>query len=215
MPGAIPGELSLAESAVDCWLLSMHAERADPWKLQCQPSGADFRALRSDTVQHAKQRHGQTHVVQHALCGCKQGFLDSALVVGSFHVIDRVGEEGLERAVRTHAAAFTAGVAHPVLVSAPAAVQRLSISGSARCVSMPDGSKEGRLLGGSGLTSPPSHASRTGAHLIWRGRPLRLLAGHCKPKAIVWHALGEHLIRALHLPPGRWPAAKLSRASEP
>ena len=31
---------------------------------------------------------------------CKQGFLDSALVVGSFHVIDRVGEEGLERAVR-------------------------------------------------------------------------------------------------------------------
>ena len=40
------------------------------------------------------------------MCARVQGFLDSALVVGSFHVIDHMGEEGLERAVCTHAAAL-------------------------------------------------------------------------------------------------------------
>lgn len=29
-----------------------------------------------------------------------QGFLDGALVVGSFHVVDRLDDEGLERTVR-------------------------------------------------------------------------------------------------------------------
>lgn len=61
-----------------------------------------------------------------SVCARAQGFLDSALVVGSFHVIDHMGEEGLERAVGTRAAAVAANAARfPVLALSAAAVTEL------------------------------------------------------------------------------------------
>ena len=64
-----------------------------------------------------------------------QGFLDSALVVGSFHVIDHMGEEGLERAVGTRAAVAAANACTTVLVCSGAALhcqRRCSFAMSSR-----------------------------------------------------------------------------------
>lgn len=74
---------------------------------------------------------GGQQVLLHASLrlACPQGFLDTALVVGSFHVIERAGEEGLERAVRQVAEVAAACLAACISVLAqaqPCSVPRIS-----------------------------------------------------------------------------------------
>lgn len=59
-----------------------------------------------------------------------QGFLDSALVVGSFHMLDRLGEEGPERVVRSQRCRVQG---FSSLVTVPPVLSLVSVSQHLHC----------------------------------------------------------------------------------